>query len=760
MLDWLKRLVFSLAGGALAALLVAGVEARAVAASDAGASAPGYGALLAADLGVLAPLGICVALAVGLLAVALEPDRPRAPQEHLANVRNEPVLARTRLAALAPLSVLGAFVWCVAVAHLARSQLSHGAPFEAAVRLAFGSLVLTLVLVAVALALLPPLRRLLAAGAGERPRLIDPVTTGAVALVLVAVGLAWGIHVGDAGGEGEGPLAIFGVLKRPELDLRPVIDLGAIAMAAYLAPIALAPRAPLRRALAAVAVVALSLAVTAREAHAMNEAPELALALSRSAPLGKVGLLLVRRATDRDRDGASGLFAGGDCDDRDPTRSPNRVDVPGNGVDEDCTGDDLVLADPAEVKPASSRWPTRRFDPVDNLVLITVDTLRLDEGFMGYPEPVTPNLDRLAQQCVVFDRAYAMASYTGKSIGPLLIGKYPSETQRDGGHFNAYFKSNVFVTERFEQAGVHTMGAASHWYFAPWSGLSQGMDEWDLSARPAGGQGDNDTSVTSEQLSDAAIRLLSNPGNTSKRFFLWLHYFDPHEQYMPHPGAPDFAPERASYTQRQRAAYDAEVWFTDKHVGRVLDYVDAQPWGAKTAIVVTSDHGEAFGEHSMNWHGFELWEPLVQVPLLVCSPGARPHHVPVKRSHIDLVPTLLDLMGLPLPGPKELSGQSLMPDLLAKPGEAYEERDVYIDMPDGPYTHMRHALISGPTPGDKLIHFGGNQYELFDLEADPGEKQDLASDRARLGPMLKRYAELRRTLREIDVPAATPPPAE
>ncbi len=343
---------------------------------------------------------------------------------------------------------------------------------------------------------------------------------------------------------------------------------------------------------------------------------------------------------------------------------------------------------------------------------------------MGYGKDVTPNLDTLANKAVVFDRMYSMASYTGKSIGPLFIGKYPSETKRDGGHFNTYYAANTFLAERLRDAGIYTLGAAPHWYFEPWSGLSQGFETWDLRAMPADGQGDNDTSVTSKELSDAAIRLLKKPEATSKRFFMWLHYFDPHEQYMPHDGAPDFG-------KGTKAAYDGEVWFTDKHIGRVLDYIASQPWGAKTAVVVTADHGEAFGEHNMHWHGYELWEPLVHVPFLVYVPGVAPHHVPVKRSHVDFVPTVLDLMSVWRPADGELSGESMLDDVVFPPnaeatdaGPAYtpEERDVYIDMPVGPFTAMRHALIHGPTPGTKLVHLDSGEFQLFDLASRSGRE--------------------------------------
>ncbi|MBV9948197.1 MAG: sulfatase-like hydrolase/transferase, partial [Myxococcales bacterium] len=223
-------------------------------------------------------------------------------------------------------------------------------------------------------------------------------------------------------------------------------------------------------------------------------------------------------------------------------------------------------------------------------------------------------------------------------------------------------------------------------------------------------------------------------------------------QYVAHPGAPDFNDEPKRAGDRMRAAYDGEVWFTDHHIGRLLDYARAQPWWSNTVVAVTSDHGEAMTEHGMNYqHGFEIWEPLVRVPLLLYVPGLGQRRVPVKRSVIDLVPTLLDLLRVHHPGPGELSGQSMLPDLLVKPGAPFAERDVYFDMPDGPYTHMRRGIIHGPTPGLKLIHFGGQQYQLYDLATDPDEREDLAGDAAKLGPMIQALQAQRATLHEIYV---------
>jgi arylsulfatase A-like enzyme len=206
-----------------------------------------------------------------------------------------------------------------------------------------------------------------------------------------------------------------------------------------------------------------------------------------------------------------------------------------------------------------------------------------------------------------------------------------------------------------------------------------------------------------------------------------------------------------------RAAYDGEVWFTDQAIGRLLDYIRAQPWGKDTVIAVTSDHGEAMNEHGIAYqHGFEIWESLMRVPLILSVPGEPARRVPMKRSVIDVVPTLLDLMRIPQPAQGELSGVSMMDDITAEPSGPYEERDVYLDMPDGPYTHMRRGLLHGPTPGMKLIHFGGKQYQLYDLSTDPGETHDLAGDPTKLAPMVDLLQAKRAGLKEIYVRPDTP----
>ncbi len=412
----------------------------------------------------------------------------------------------------------------------------------------------------------------------------------------------------------------------------------------------------------------------------------------------------------------------------------------------------------AELRPPAAKKAPRSY----NVILITIDTLRADLGFSGYPRPVTPNIDALAERSVVYEHTYAMASFTPKCFGPMLIGKYVSETERDYQHYTNFGSSNVFLAERVQEGGGHTIGAASHRYFGWKKGFDQGFDVWDTSAIPPNSV-DNDPTITSGNLTNAAIASLSSPsaaeipvkpkltlepreGPAKGHFFAWFHYLDPHLPYVAHEGAPSFGSMPGPGIPRERAAYDGEVWYTDKQIGRLLQHIEAQPWAKETAIILTADHGEAFGEHGHWGHGRELWEPLVHVPFILHIPETAPRRMPVKRSHVDVVPTVLELMNIP--GDATLRGKSLLADL-ATSVDKVEERTVYIDMPEGPYNEMRRAIIYGPSPGMKLIDFGAGRRALFDLHADPGETKNLAGDKARLEEAMAELSRIRGAIKEL-----------
>ena len=332
----------------------------------------------------------------------------------------------------------------------------------------------------------------------------------------------------------------------------------------------------------------------------------------------------------------------------------------------------------------------------------------------------------------------------------MLIGKYGSETNRNWGHFNKFGPEDTFLAERLARSGVRTMAVHAHRYFDDFGGLDRGFAVRDFSAAPPkDAPWDIDTKETSRALTEAALGVLAKPENTSGRFFLWVHYLDPHADYLRHEGV-DFG-------RGPRDLYDGEVAHTDAEIGRLLGAIERSDWGKRTAVVVTSDHGEAFGEHGMYRHGFEVWEPLVRVPLLVHVPGVTPRRVTARRSLVDMVPTVLELLRVAPPEPPApgaagtdfLSGQSLLVDAYLPPGTTPSERDVLVDMPAGPYNDARRALLSGDT---KLIVAGEARFDLFDLAADPAEADNLAGrDKPRLAAMKERYAALRARLREVRV---------
>lgn len=365
-----------------------------------------------------------------------------------------------------------------------------------------------------------------------------------------------------------------------------------------------------------------------------------------------------------------------------------------------------------------------------DVVLITIDCLRADQPWAGYARPVAPRLTALAAKSVQYTHAYSLSSYTSMSLGGLLSGKLPGELTRDGYFFGTYGKDNTFFPEVLREGGIHTVAAHAHGYFKN-ANLDQGFDDWQVVPNLKWNN-TTDENITSPQLESIAESEL--PKDDAKRFFAWFHFLDPHDKYQAHEGI--------FYGKELRDKYDAEVTFTDQYIGKLLDFIAAQPYASHTAIIVTADHGEAFGEHHQFLHGFELWQNLIRVPLLVVIPGVAPKKIDQNRSAIDLAPTIVDLFGLPeLP---TFEGKSLVPEILgaAQP----EERDVVIDLPATSDNDKRRALIHGQY---KLIASNTkNTYkQVYDLAADPDEAKPIHDENA--SDMVRRFNAMEANVKDV-----------
>ncbi len=353
------------------------------------------------------------------------------------------------------------------------------------------------------------------------------------------------------------------------------------------------------------------------------------------------------------------------------------------------------------------------------LLLITVDTLRADAlGAYGATGGLTPRLDALAGEALVFDAAYAPAPFTLPSIASIFSGLHPGSL---GIRTNlSQLPPDVpTLASALREQGFRTGAAVSSSVLRSKSGLARAFDIYD-DVLPQREQTRLGPERTATHTTDAALavldRLLEAPAAETPRWLLWVHYQDPHGPYTPPPELAERArrlePEAGRLEVREthhggawipayqalgeerdvadyRAAYRAEVAHTDAELGRLLDGLAARGQLEATLLAFTADHGEALGEHAI-WfaHGHDLTEELVRVPLLLRGPGIAARRRSDVVSLLDLYPTLLgQLVGSP---PGERPGR----DLLA-PGAAQTDSVPYLD-----------TLANAPTRRSGLIAEG------------------------------------------------------
>jgi arylsulfatase A-like enzyme/tetratricopeptide (TPR) repeat protein len=343
-----------------------------------------------------------------------------------------------------------------------------------------------------------------------------------------------------------------------------------------------------------------------------------------------------------------------------------------------------------------------------NVLMITIDTLRGDVlGFHG-GRAATPNLDRLSREGLQFTFAHAHAVMTLPSHTSILTGRYPFDHRvRD----NAGFRLSDSVRTLAEAAkdrGLATGAFVGAFPLDRQFGLAQGFDVYDdLSGREVG---PTDFSFSERPAAEVVARATSWIQQQKSPWFAWVHVFDPHAPYAP---PQPFAHEYSDNL------YAGEVAYTDLSLGPLLELV--RGGSRPTTIVVTADHGEGLGDHGEATHGVFAYETTLRVPLILAqvgrstSPG-RGKQVDAAVRHVDVVPTIAELLRLDVP--RDLPGRSLL--------IADDERE-----PRTSYFEAMTAMLKRGWAPLRGVIAGRDKYidlpvdELYDLENDPGETRNL-----------------------------------
>lgn len=367
-----------------------------------------------------------------------------------------------------------------------------------------------------------------------------------------------------------------------------------------------------------------------------------------------------------------------------------------------------------------------------DVVLITIDTLRADHlGIYGYPLETSPRIDEWFGSGRIFERSYSAEARTAPSVASLLSGRHPQDhgirlfyqLAPEGlelipdllpeGYQTAAFVSNIVLTDE-------AMGIAEHFdHYDDF--VSQRESKRVIFERNA------------ERTNEAVLDWMRTERDPGRPLFLWVHYIDPHGPYRaPEDRPAEFEPAGERPIERERiarymiepgvkngyeyvASYDEEIAYVDEHVGRLLDGLAGHLPLDDSLVVLTSDHGETMMEHE-RWfsHGFNVYESIMRVPLLVRGPGAAPGRIPHLVSGIDVAPTILKFAGAPVPAGWEgvdlLSGAGLDADRVVFAEAASKDK-------------QWRAAIHGDrkvrltVTGERAV---SDEVE-YDLERDPGE---------------------------------------
>jgi arylsulfatase A-like enzyme/Tfp pilus assembly protein PilF len=354
-----------------------------------------------------------------------------------------------------------------------------------------------------------------------------------------------------------------------------------------------------------------------------------------------------------------------------------------------------------------------------NLLVITLDTTRADRiGAYGYTDIETPTIDRLAREGVLFEQTTATAPLTLPAHCSIFTGKFPPEHGvRDNGGFFLSPKQLTLATILRRQ-GLRTGAVVAAFVLDGKWGLNEGfetyVDDFDLSKR--GGFGLGDVQRPGNEVVDKALPLLEKV--KGQRFFAWLHFYDPHTPYE----APE--PFKSRYVNHP---YNAEIAFMDSQISRVVDFLERNNLLERTIVAIIGDHGEGLNQHGEGSHGFFIYQSTARVPFIIRAPFdlLRGRRVADPVRSVDLMPTVLDLMGMPVPGKAAIAGTSLVPLMTGQKQtldlEAYAEA-MYALHHFGwsdlrAWRAGRYKVIDAPRP------------EMYDLERDPHETTNIYAER-------------------------------
>jgi arylsulfatase A-like enzyme/Tfp pilus assembly protein PilF len=364
--------------------------------------------------------------------------------------------------------------------------------------------------------------------------------------------------------------------------------------------------------------------------------------------------------------------------------------------------------------------PARRRPVPPNIVLITMDTTRADRmGFLGSGLGLTPNLDILAKQSVVFSRAYSQIPLTTPSHAVILTGTYPQFNHVR--ELDAPLNGKLpYLPDILRRNGYRTGAMLASSVLDPKSnaeGFDRGFSTYDAGFHPQAVGEDRYQSEErrAEVVVDHAVKWLSQA--RTRPFFLWVHFYDPHSPYDP----PE--PYRTRYS---KSLYDGEIAYMDSAIGRLLTTLREKNLYDGALIAAMADHGEAFGEHGELYHGVFVYDATINVPLLFKLPGERlaGERRDVRVGLVDVAPTLLQLSGF-VP-PAGMQGQSLLPlmETKQKNEKRWGDRRIYSESEYGKVAFNWSPLYAWRT--DKYLFVAAPERELYDQNTDPDAQRNIA----------------------------------